>query len=66
MKHTMLFANNISKKVFGHSTNTRTFPGQGSNLRHSCDLQHNCGNTGSLTNCTTVGNPIISQFLKTE
>ena len=25
------------------------FPGQGSNLSHSCDLCHSCSNTGSLT-----------------
>ena len=31
------------------------FPGQGSNLSHSCDLHHSCGNTSSLTHCTTVG-----------
>ena len=31
------------------------FLGQGSNLSHSCDLRHSCGNAGSLTHCTGPG-----------
>ena len=31
------------------------FPGQGSNLSHSCSLCHSCGNTGSLAHCAVLG-----------
>ena len=33
------------------------FPGQGSNLSHSCHPCHSCSSAGSLTHCTTVGTP---------
>ena len=33
---------------FGHTCSIWTFPGQGSNLSHSCNLRHSCGNAGSL------------------
>ena len=33
------------------------FLGQGSNPSQSCALCHSCGNTRSLTCCTTVGSP---------
>ena len=32
-------------------------PGPRSNLSHSCDLGHSCGNARSLTHCSTVGTP---------
>ena len=49
------------------------FPGQGSDLSHSCDLLCSCGNAGSLTHCArleikpashcaTVGTPIQNIF----
>lgn len=31
------------------------FPDLGSNVSHSCDLCHSCGNTKSLTHCTGPG-----------
>ena len=41
------------------------FPGQGANLSHSCDLQHNCVNTGPWTHCTTAGTPAWNPVLYT-
>ena len=49
-------------------------PGQGSDLSHSLELSHSCGNTGSLTRCARPGvepmfqgsqdaaHPIVSQW----
>ena len=34
---------------------TWKFLGQESNLSHSCDLRHSCGNAGSLTHWAMVG-----------
>ena len=33
----------------------RGFQGQGSDLSHSCDLRHSCGNAGFLTHCAGLG-----------
>ena len=39
----------------GHVWGFWKFPGQGQNLRCSCDLYHSWGNTGYLSHCSTVG-----------
>ena len=37
------------------------FRGQGSDLSHSCDLLHSCGNAGSLTYYVRLGIKPVSQ-----
>ena len=37
------------------------FPGQGSDLSHSCDLHQSCSNTRSLTHCAKPGMELVSQ-----
>ena len=37
------------------------FPVQGSDLSHSCNLSHCCGNAGSLTHCSGPGIKLASQ-----
>ena len=37
------------------------FPGQGSNLSRRCDLNHSCGNRGSLTHGAGLGIEPASQ-----
>ena len=41
--------------VFGQIHGIWKFVGQGSNLSHSCDLCHSCGNAGLLAHCTGWG-----------
>ena len=40
------------------------FPGQGSNPNCICHLCHSCGNTKSLTHCTTAGTPQVCVILE--
>ena len=39
--------------LFGYIQSMCKFPGQGSNLSHSCDLHRSCGSAGSSTHCAT-------------
>ena len=40
---------------FGCTSNIGKFLSQGSNLNHSCNLPHRCGNARSLTLCALLG-----------
>ena len=47
---------------FSRTHSTWTFPRQGINPCHSCNLHHSCSNTGSLTHCAGPGiEPMPSQ-----
>ena len=46
---------------FGRTHGMWKFPGQGSNLRCSCDLYHSWGKTGSLTHCATAETPSLNK-----
>ena len=48
-----------TKKTHTHTHTHTKFPGQGSNLSHSCNLHSSCGNARSLTHCTIVGTPLF-------
>ena len=54
-----LFSLSLSIFFYGCTHDLWKFPGQGLNPSLSCNLCHSCGNTGSLTHCTTVGTPFL-------